>query len=60
MAKPDKPALGKANTAMRNAASADLSKAIRTVKGGAHGNPADKRVRTRSAAKQKSIKEQGE
>lgn len=58
MAKQPKPPLGKANTAMSKAAGKDLSKALGTVKGGAHGNPADKRARTRGAATQKAIKDQ--
>ena len=60
MAKPKKPApLGQANKAMSKAAGKDLNKALKTVKGGAHGNPATKRLNTRSAATRSAIKEQG-
>jgi len=42
---------------MRNAASAELHKSMGKFKTGEHQNPATKRIRTRSAAKNKAVED---
>jgi hypothetical protein len=54
---PKKPALNKAETAMRKAASAELHENMGKFKTGGHKNPATKRSRTRSTAKQKAVED---
>lgn len=55
---PQRNQLGKAAQARRNAESAALKESSGKFGTGPHGNPANKRARTRQASVQKAIKDQ--
>jgi len=54
---PKKQNLNKAAKVMRNIASAELHESMGKFKTGGHKNPATKRARTRSAAKNKAVED---
>jgi hypothetical protein len=54
---PKKQHLNKVEAAVRKAASAELHESMGKFKTGGHKNPATKRARTRSAAKNKAVED---